>query len=130
MQHELYLAHQPFCLLLASVYAFHWPTPALQESGLTSAGCEMTEFYCMISTSGIMGDCQSQTRLTAGGLKAGKQPAEQASAEGRGLHDSLADPAVSKHVGITTKLAELLGVANADQVSRAFSVSWFLLLKT
>ena len=59
---------------------------------------------------------QIEARLTAGVMKASKQPAEQASAEGRGLHDSLADPAISKHVGITTKLAELLGVANADQV--------------
>lgn len=55
-------------------------------------------------------------------MKASKQPAEQASAEGRGLHDSLADAAISKHVGITTKLAELLGVANADQVGRVFTL--------
>ena len=44
-----------------------------------------------------------------------QQPAQPAS-EATGLYDKLADPEIFKHVNITSKLASLLGVANADQV--------------
>ena len=35
---------------------------------------------------------------------------------GSGLHDGMADSELFKHVEVTKQLAELLGVANADQV--------------
>lgn len=55
-----------------------------------------------------------------GALRKSMQQAKPSLAEGRGLHDSLADPEIAKHVSITSKLADLLGVGNADQVNMVF----------
>ena len=58
--------------------------------------------------------------LTAGvpaadhaGIKAAVKPCGDS-----GLHDSLADPEISKHVELTKQLVTLLGVANTDQVGQ------------
>lgn len=53
----------------------------------------------------------------AGVSRKAKLPADQPKVDGKGLQDGLAEPEIAKHVSITSKLADLLGVANADQVS-------------